>query len=199
MVVCNKRWLPGTCILLVCFLITSCNLLSGSNGGTVATPTPTTYPGGGVDQPTEEGKNPCEGLTGTLEMQLLVGPSEAVGLTPYTFATIPFSVVKEGSVFLVQGNGPVEYYEDILEEEWGTYTVQFEGETMVSGTCVATEAPGMINFYIQMEGEQTVVIIVEGIETTYPWAGSPSVTASYPILDGAQQAGEGWNLILRLD
>lgn len=198
MVVCNKRWLPGTRILLVCFLITSCNLLSGSNGGTVATPTPTILPGGGVGQP-EEPQNPCEGLTGTLEMQLLVGPSEAVGLTPYTFATIPFSVVKEGSVFLVQGNGPVEYYEDILEEEWGTYAVQFEGETMVSGTCVADDVSGTLNVYLQMEGEQMVIVVVEGVEYTYPWVGTPSLTASFPFEDGAQQAGEGWNLILHLD
>lgn len=195
----NKRWLLCTCVLLVCSFTTSCNLLSGSNGGTVATPTPTTLPGGGVEQPIEEQKNPCEGLSGALELQLLVGPSEAVGLTPYTFATIPFTVVREGNVFLVRGNGPVAYYEDVLEEDWGTYTVQFEGEITVSGTCVATEAPGVINFYVQMDGEQMIVVVVEGMEHTYPWVGMPSIMASFPILDKEKQSGEGWVLELHID
>ena len=198
MVFQKKHLINGAALLLVGFLLCGCNLKSLPGENTTATPTPTILGDGGVGQP-EGPQNACDGLTGTLEMQLLVGPSEAVGLLPFTFANIPFTVVKEGNVYLVRGNGPTEYYEDVLEADWGTYTVQFDGETAISGTCVDTETPGMINFYIQMEGEQTVVIIVEGIETTYPWAGSPSVTASFPILDGAQQSGEGWNLILHLD
>ena len=194
----KKHLISWTIFLLVCSLITSCNLTSGAGGGTIATPTPTTPPDGGVGQP-EQQNNPCEGLTGTLELQLLVGPSEAVGLTPFTMANVPFTVMGEGDVYLVQGNGPVEYYEDVLEAEWGSYAVQFEGETTVSGTCVADGASGTLNVYLQMEGEQTVVIVVEGMETTYPWAGTPSVTASFPIEDGAQQSGEGWALILHLD
>ncbi len=194
----KKHLILGIVLLLISFIVSGCDLLYSPGDGTKTTPTPTTLPGGNLEQP-EGLKNPCEGLTGTLEMQLLVGPSEAVGLTPITFATIPFTTISEGEVYLVQGNGPAEYYEDVLEADWGTYTVQFDGEMAISGTCVATEAPGMINFYIQMAEEQIVVIIVEGIETTYPWVGTPSVTASFSILDGAQQAGEGWNLILHLD
>ena len=195
----SKRWLSGITLVLVCLFTTSCNLLSSLGGGAATTPTPTTLPGGGVGQPTAEGVNPCEGLTGTLEMQLLIGPSEAVGLTPFAFAAIPFAVVTSGNVYLVEGNGPVEYYEDTLTAEWGSYTVQFEGETAVSGTCVADSGTGALNVYLEMDGQQTVIIVVEGTETTYPWTGTPTVTASFPIANGAEFGGEGWNLILHLD
>ena len=187
-----------TALITVSFLVSGCNLLASPADSNTATPTPTTLLGGGVGEP-DEPENPCEGLTGTLELQLLVGPSEAVGLTPYTMANIPFIVTGEDGVYLVQGNGATEYYEDVLEAEWGSYTVQFEGETTVSGTCVANDTSRALNVYVQMEGEQTVVIVVEGMETTYPWVGTPSVTASFPLEDGAQQSGEGWQLVLHID
>ena len=198
MVFLKKHFIFRVFLLMVGSLITGCNLLSRPVDRLTATPTPTTLPGGGVGQP-EAPRNPCEGLTGTLDLQLLVYPSEAVGLTPFTMASIPFTVTGEDGVYLVQGNGQTEYYEDVLEEEWGSYTVQFYGETTVSGTCVAGDTSGTLNVYIQMEGEQTIVVVAEGIETTYPWAGTTSYTASFPFEDGAQQAGEGWNLILHLD
>jgi hypothetical protein len=50
-----------------------------------------------------------------------------------------------------------------------------------------------------MEGQQTVIVVVEGMEYTYPWAGTPSLTASLPIEEGAQQGGEGWMLVLHID
>ena len=187
-----------TVLIMVGFLVSGCNLLSSPADSNTATPTPTTLNGRGMGEP-DAPTNPCDGLTGTLELQLLVGPSEAVGLTPYTMANIPFQVTGEDGVYLVQGNGATEYYEDVLEAEWGSYTVQFEGETTVSGTCVANDTSRALNVYVQMEGEQTVVIVVEGMETTYPWAGTPSVTASFPLEDGAQQGGEGWMLVLHID
>jgi hypothetical protein len=77
--------------------------------------------------------------------------------------------------------------------------VQFEGETAVSGTCVAVGETGTLNVFIEMDGQQTVIIVVEGTETTYPWTGTPSVTASFPIANGAEFGGEGWNLVLRIN
>ena len=194
----NKHLVLGTIFLLVSLTVSGCKLLSGPVDSITATPTPTTLPAGDLEQP-EEPQNLCEGLAGTLELQLLVGPSEAVGLTPFTFAAIPFTTISEGEVYLVQGNGPTEYYEDVLEAEWGSYTVQFDGETTVSGTCVADDTSGTLNVYVQMEGEQMVVIVVEGVEHTYPWVGTPSITASFPIVDGALVEGEGWQLILNIN
>lgn len=195
----KMRWKFGALVILGCFLLTSCNFSINPDDGVTATPTPTTMPGGGGVTQTEEPQNPCDGLSGTLELQLLVGPSEAVGLTPYTFAIIPFVVVSEGEVYLVEGNGATEYFEEVLTADWGSYTVQFEGETTVSGTCVANEAVNALNVYLQMAGEQMVVVVVDGMESAYPWVGTPEVIASFPIMDGAQVGGEGWNLVLHLD
>jgi hypothetical protein len=194
----KKYFVLGVIFVMVLFLVSGCNLSSLPGDSAKTTPTPTTLPGGGVGE-TETPENPCDGLAGTLELQLLVGPSEAVGLTPFTMASVPFTVVGEDGVYLVQGSGATEYYEDVLEAEWGSYTVQFEGETTVSGTCVAEGMTGTLNIYLQMEGQQTVIVVVEGMEYTYPWAGTPSLTASFPIEEGAQQGGEGWMLVLHID
>ena len=132
-------------------------------------------------------------------MQLLIGPSEAVGLTPYTFANIPFQVVNVDSSYLVEGGGPVEYYEDILTADWGSFAVVFEGDTTVSGECIASDGDGTLNVMVEMAGQQTVVVTVDAMEYTYPWEGSPTVEASFPLTDGAQVGGEGWALTLHLN
>jgi hypothetical protein len=191
----------GVWILIILVIISTlgCNLLSSlgiGDGASEATPTPTILPGGSAGQ---TGENPCEGLSGSIELQLLVGPSEAVGLEPYTMASVPFEVTMDGEVYLVEGSGQTAFYQDVLEAEWGTYSVQFDGEIRISGTCVGAEAPGTLNLYLEMDGEQTVVVVVEGQEMTYPWAGMPTLMASFPIRDGAQQSGEGWTLILHLN
>lgn len=196
----KKRWGSWIVLAAICIMLSGCNLPfgSGSDGGDASEPTltPTIPPGGDTGQPEA---NPCEGLSGWIELQLLVGPSEAVGLEPYTMASIPFTVTGEGEVYLIEGSGQMEFYEDVLEAEWGSYSVQFDGEIRISGTCVGTDAPGTLNVYLEMDGEQTVVVVVEGQEMTYPWAGMPTLTASFPIQDGVQQSGEGWNLILHLE
>lgn len=195
----RKRLGVWILILSVCVSTMGCNLLSslGIEGGAGGpTPTPTILPGGGVEPP---GENPCKGLSGSVDLQLLVGPSEAVGLEPYTMASIPFEVRKDGEVYLVEGGGQMTFYEDVLEAEWGSFSVQFDGDLQISGTCVGAEAPGTLNLYLEMEGEQTVVIVVDGNTMTYPWAGMPTLTASLPIRDGAEQSGEGWTLILQLN
>lgn len=192
----QKRWGNWIVLAVVCLLISSCNLPFGDGGDGVSmpTPTPTLLPGAG-----QPGENPCEGLSGWIELQLLVGPSEAVGLEPYTMAHIPFTVSREGEVYLVEGSGQTDFYEDVLEAEWGSYSVQFDGDLRISGTCVGAEAPGTLNVYLEMDGEQTVVVVVDGQEMTTPWAGTPTLTASFTIQDGAQQSGEGWTLILHLN
>jgi hypothetical protein len=199
MVMHKHPWRLWLLLLAFALITLSCSLSSslGLTDSTNPTPTPTDYIGPFV---TEEdlAKNPCEGLSGTLELQLLVGPSEAVGLEPYTFAVIPFQVAKEGNSYLITAAGPIDYYEAVLEADWGTFAVQFEGETSVSGECVSTEAVSQLTFLVEMTGEQTVVVNVEGMETTYPWAGTPQIEAALPIMDGAQVTGEGWSLILHL-
>jgi hypothetical protein len=193
-------WRIVILLLSFAFITLSCSLFSTLGLTDITNPTPTPTIIGGVYSSTKESKNiPCEGLSGTLELQLLVGPSEAVGLEPYTFAEIPFQVVKENNSYLITAAGPIDYYEAVLEADWGSFSVQFEGETTVSGECISTEDTGQLTFLVEMAGEQTVVVNVEGMETTYPWAGTPQIEASFPIVDGAQVSGEGWSLILHLN
>lgn len=198
---CNwSRRYSFLCIfLLLAITLLGCSKPSPQETGAepAATPTPTEFIGGVVVTPAE-GQNLCEGLTGTLELQLLIGPSEAAGLSPYTFATIPFQVISEGNAYLVQGGGPVEYYEDILTADWGSFAVTFEGDTSVSGECVASEGDGTLAVSVEMAGQQNVVVTVDGMEYSYPWEGSPTVEATFPLIDGAQVGGEGWNLTLHL-
>lgn len=186
--------------LLLAAITVGCGLPSsqGTEDSTNATPTPTKITGQVIVTP-DNSQNICDGLAGTLEMQLLIGPSEAVGLSPYTFATIPFQVVQEGSIYFVEGGGAVEYYEDLLTADWGSFGVTFEGDTSVSGECIPSGEGGTLNVTVEMDGQQTVVVTVEGMETTYPWEGSPTVEASFPLAEGAQIDGEGWALILHLN
>lgn len=183
-------------ILMLVASLASCNALPSPGSTTGATPTPTDMAGGIVI--TQESSDPCENLNGTFELQLLIGPSEAVGLSPYTFAKIPFQVVKDSNSYLVEGGGAVEYYEDILTADWGSFAVTFDGVTSVSGECLSTGDEATLNTLIEMTGQQIVVVTVEGVEYTYPWEGSPQVEASFPLLDGAQVSGEGWALTLHI-
>jgi hypothetical protein len=186
-------------LILSAIVLVGCGLLSGLGGDNAASPTATPTLSGGLDNPPAEGGNPCLGLSGILELQLLVGPSEAVGLAPFTFAEVPFAVDVVDNTYLVVGNGPVQFYEDVYEADWGSFSVTFEGETLLEGTCLAVLEPGQLDVTITMTGQQTVVVTVEGMETSYPWTGSPTIEASLPLVDGAEAVGEGWMLILHLD
>ena len=71
--------------------------------------------------------------------------------------------------------------------------------TSVTGECAAVDGSGTLNVLVEMTGQQTVVVTVEGVEYTYPWEGSPNVEASFPLAEGAEVSGEGWALILHLN
>ncbi|MGC9385276.1 MAG: hypothetical protein ACP5D6_11810 [Kosmotogaceae bacterium] len=148
--------------------------------------------------PDKSAENPCEGVSGTLELQILVGPSEVVGLTPTTVGQIPFNVVSDGNIYNIEGGGPFDYFVETESYEWGTYTVTFEGDALVKGNCVSTDLGGMLNVNVELIGEQNVEVVYEGISTNYPWSGTPQITVNLPLEEGAQQEGEGWVLILHL-
>lgn len=196
MILRKNRLLVLLFIMLVMATTQSCNRQSSLDSE--ATPTPTEFAGVGIVTPSNPSE-PCKNLSGTLELQLLIGPSEAVGLSPYTFATIPFQVIQEGDAYLVEGSGAVDYYEDILTADWGSFAVTFDGVTSVTGECVPADSGGTLYTLIEMTGQQMVVVTVEGVEYSYPWEGSPQVEATFPLMDGAQVGGEGWLLILHLN
>ena len=138
--------------------------------------------------------NPCENLSGALEMQILVGPAEAVGLEPVAVGSIPFSVTTGNGAYLVQGNGPIAY-EAQLQEAWGTYTVTLDMDAEVTGECLASE---MLDLTVTASGNQMVEVRAEGFSGDYPWEGTQTLNLSFPLEEGVSVEGEGWIFILHL-
>ena len=136
-----KRCLLLTVWMIVSLYLAGCgsssNLNSNPQENLESTPTPTEIPGS-LPMTATPPQNPCQGLSGNLKLEILVGPSEAVGLVPVTLGEIPFNILSTGDSYIVEGGGPLEYYSDVLSAAWGTYSVTFEGDTNVSGECVAT-------------------------------------------------------------
>jgi hypothetical protein len=153
---------------------------------------------GGDSMPPSPSPDKCEGLSGVFEIQVLVGPSEVVGLEPVAVGTIPFSVVSDNGTNIIQGSGSISY-QDVLAEAWGTYTVSFELEATVGGECEGDELSGTLRVTISLVGEQLVEVRAEGFQGDYPWSGSHEFDLSFPIAEGASAEGEGWQFILHLN
>ncbi|MBN1669212.1 MAG: hypothetical protein JW862_19110 [Anaerolineales bacterium] len=147
--------------------------------------------------PTETGPDPCAGLGGAFELQVLIGPSEAVGLEPVAIGSIPFEVVSEAGVYRATGSGAIAY-QDTLESEWGTYTVAFDLEASLEGTCRAEGENGILDVRFETSGTQDIELTVGGYQVDYPWEASYVFDFSVPIVEGASYEGEGYVFILRL-
>ena len=164
-----------------------------------ATPTPTPTAGPVVipPTPTPSVASRCQGLSGTLEVQVLVGPAEAVGLEPVAVGDVPFAVTTEQAPYLVQGQAPITY-EAVLEEEWGTYTVNMDLDMAVSGECMGSDGNEQLDLLLEMSGEQFVEVQAEGFHGEYPWSGTQTRDLSFPLQEGATAEGEGWVVVLHL-
>lgn len=160
------------------------------------TPTATEMAGGSnVAQTTSASR--CAGLEGKLELQLLVGPAEEVGLEPFAVGEIPFSVVSNEEPYLVEGAGPIAY-ENVLEEVWGSYTVVFDADLAATGECSGAGGAEQLTMVVEMTGEQNIVVQAEGFQGEYPWSGTQTLDVTFPLVEGAQATGEGWILVLHL-
>jgi hypothetical protein len=160
------------------------------------TPTPTTKPLPIATTPAPETSR-CQGLAGQLEVQVLVGPAEAVGLEPVAVGSVPFSVTSSEPPYLVTGQGPISY-EAQLPREWGTYTVNMDLQTGVQGECSGASGSEQLDLTLEMTGEQLVVVEAEGFHGEYPWSGTQSLPLAFPLQDGATAEGEGWVVVLHL-
>jgi hypothetical protein len=194
----RRRVLRLWFLIIICFNLAGCSFFSTSKPSVDQSPTATPTNEGVVVVPDKSAENPCEGVSGTLELQILVGPSEVVGLTPTTVGQIPFNVVSDGDIYNIEGGGPFDYFVETESYEWGTYTVTFEGDALVKGNCISTDLGGMLNVNVELIGEQNVEVVYEGISTNYPWSGTPQILVNLPLEEGAQEEGEGWVLILYL-
>jgi len=161
-----------------------------------ATPTPTEMGGGVVITPTKPSSR-CAGLSGTLELQILVGPAEAVGLEPVAAGEIPFNVVSDEVPYLVEGTNAISY-ENVLEAVWGTYSVTFDMDVNLRGECTGSQGGEQLDMVADMSGNQNVVVVSEGFSGEYPWSGTHSLELSFPLEEGATAQGEGWAFVLHL-
>ena len=156
------------------------------------TPTPEVLPAAPLDT------SACDGLSGTLEVMVLAGPAEVVGLEPYAIGQVPFKVASEGGTFNVQGGGPISYA-DILVEEWGTYEVTLNFSTTIEGVCAGDAGEEELLLNLIMEGDQNVIVKAEGFSGEYPWSGTINRELVYPLVEGASNEGEGWGVVLHLN
>jgi len=140
----------------------------------------------------------CNGLSGNFEMQVLVGPAEAVDLTPFGIGSIPFSVESDQGLYLVQGEGTIDF-EDQLEEVWGTYTVFFDMVGKVDGVCTQNDDGAVLDFTFYMNGHQVFIVDSFGLQSEYPMDFDHEFDYSFPVVDGATESGKGWAVILQLD
>ena len=159
-----------------------------------ASPTPTLVPLGEPVSPTPSlTTSPCDGLSGTIEVRVLVGPAAAVGLEPFSVGSIPFSVSSGGPPYLVQGQGYIPY-EEILTEDWGTYEVVLDLNITISGEC---GAEGLV-LVLEMTGSQFVEVNSPDFHGEYPWDGQHTFNLTFPLVDGAAVEGDGWVFVLHL-
>jgi diguanylate cyclase len=158
------------------------------------TPTPAALPVATTPPPAA---SRCQGLAGQLEVQVLVGPAEAVGLEPVAVGNVPFAVTSAEPPYLVAGQGPISY-EATLAQEWGTYTVNLDMDNAVEGECSGEAGTEQLHLVLEMTGEQMVVVDAEGFHGEYPWSGTQTRELSFPLQEGATAQGEGWAIVLHL-
>ena len=196
----NKQgWVKFTLAVTLIFIL-GCGLFQKPVPDTAPTytDTPTFTPGGGSAPVTSAPINRCEGLSGALEMQVLVGPAEAAGMEPVAVGDIPFSVVTNGSTHAIQGNGDISY-QQVLEKEWGTYSVILDLNVIISGECSGVSGSEMLNTTVEVSGEQVVEVRSDGFSGDYPWSGTHQLELTFPLEEGVSAEGEGWLFILHLN
>lgn len=162
-----------------------------------STPTPTALVS---SPPTPTPPSPasrCENLAGQIEVKVLVGPAEAVGLEPVAVGTVPIAVVSDQEPYAVTGSGALSY-DDVLVEEWGTYAVTMNMAVDVSGECIGTDGSEQLDLSLEAGGEQLVVVDAGEFYGEYPWSGTHTFTLQFPLEDGATVEGEGYTFVLHL-
>jgi hypothetical protein len=160
-------------------------------------PTPTAAPLVSPPTATPAAASRCQGLAGTLELQVLVGPAEAVGLEPVAVGQVPFAVTTQQAPYQVAGQAPISY-QATLQEAWGTYAVTMDLEAAVSGECGGEAGSEQLDLVLDISGEQLVVVDAEGFHGEYPWSGAQSRNLVFPLQEGATAQGEGWVVVLHL-
>lgn len=194
----SRQWVKLTLMGVMIFII-GCGLFQDPISSTkiffTSTPTPES---GIVITSSPAPVNGCAGTSGSLEMQVLAGPAEAVGLEPFAVGIIPFSIVKNGQSYNIQGNGTIAYHR-VLEKDWGTYTVNMDMNAVVSGDCSGNAGSEELHMVVEASGDQLVEVRADGFEGDYPWPGTHKLSLVFPLTEGASTKSEGWAFILHLN
>jgi hypothetical protein len=132
-------------------------------------------------------------LSGSIEVQVLVGPAAAVGLEPFSIGSVPFSVSPGGPPYIVQGQGQIPY-QDVLVADWGTYDVTLDLSISISGECGAEG----LELELNLSGSQMLEVTAEGFHGEYPWEGEYTFNLVFPLVEGSTVEGEGYIFILHL-
>jgi len=173
------------------------NTASGPNQAPPqATPTPTSVISEPIITPTIN-RSICSDFTGELEILVKAGPAEAVGLEPFSIGYIPFYVVTVDEPYAVEGSGPLEY-DEILVEEWGSYEVELFLKATITGECLNKGDEGELSLEVVLDGAQTVEVISDNFHGVYPWNGTVTEYINLPLIEGASLDGEGWAFVLHL-
>lgn len=163
-------------------------------------PTPTPTPTSPVSiqvSPPPTPSSRCQDLAGQIEVKVLVGPADAVGLEPVAVGMVPFAVVSDQAPYLVQGSGTLSY-DDVLAQEWGTYAVTMDMAIDVSGECAGSGGSEQLLLTLEATGDQLVVVDAGEFYGEYPWSGTNTFDLQFPLEDGASVEGEGYAFILHL-
>jgi hypothetical protein len=161
------------------------------------TPTPTPTAAAAIQITPTVLASRCEGLSGMLELQVLVGPAAAADMEPFAVGSAPFSVVASQPPYLVQGGGPI-FYDDVATFAWGTYSVSLSMDTTISGECTGSGGSEALNLILEGTGEQMLVVDASGFHGEYPWSGTNSFELAFPLVEGASVQGEGYVFVLHL-
>ncbi|MEA3332911.1 MAG: hypothetical protein U9Q58_04880 [Pseudomonadota bacterium] len=158
-----------------------------------------TETGGGEEDPPPiiiPPENRCENLSGELEIHVLIGPAEAVGLEPFAVGNIPFSTTSESPPYTIQGNGEL-HYEETLTAEWGTYSVTFDMDVEISGECLPDE--NTLNLTLNASGEQVIEVHADDFDFDDLWEGTFETPMSFTLDEGATFEGEGYTFVLHIN
>lgn len=144
--------------------------------------------------------SPCDGLTGHLEVRILVGPAAAVGLETHAVGSIPFTINSGRTPYSVSGGDHISFH-DVLSEDDIHYDVSFEADVVFEGTCEGGPGGTQLLLGLEMAWDQVVVVTAEDFHRTYPKSGENAANVTLPLIDGASASmggGEGMEVVLRL-
>ncbi len=165
----------------------------------VPTATPTSPPMDAATTTPTATPSPCEGLTGELEVRILVGPADAVGLESYSAGSVPFAVTTGGPPYGVAGGGNITYHETLVEDEIN-YDVTFDATIVLDGSC--DDTPGSVELALDLDTAwtQQVEVTARDFHGVYPTAGDNAVMITLPLIEGATASiGEGAEIVLHLN